>query len=335
MSISLALPPSGVPSSQRPVSSVQSHPLVLAAMLDAHLRRSDGQDRVFGTLLGSRNPDTGAVELKNAFAVPYEVRGRGQVTIDMDHHRALLDLHLKVQPRETVVGWFATAPTLNSFSALIHNFYSSEAAPFPAVHLTLDPATLAVAAYTASPIGTGASSSSSSAGAQLAFTPVDVAVKVAEQDRPGLDLLTANLSSFSASVSASVSAAAGAPSVDAPVALQTPLAQLHALLAHVQAMLDQVLSYVRDVNAGEREGDAKVGRALLETVGSVPSSSKKAPAPAAQVQAQQGEEGQATDKVDGFEEEFNQHLADVLMVSYLSNVIKSQSEIAGRLGLLL
>ncbi|GAA5854841.1 hypothetical protein JCM8547_004090 [Rhodosporidiobolus lusitaniae] len=324
MSISLALPPSSLPSSSRPVSSLTSHPLVLATLLDAHLRRTDNQDRVFGTLLGVRNLETGHVQLRNAFAVPYEVRGRGQVTIDMDHHRAMLDLHLKVQPRETVVGWFATSPTLNSFSALIHNFYTSESSPFPAVHLTLDPSTLAVAAYTASPIGLP---SSSAAGAQLAFTPIEVKLHVAEQDRPGLDLLTSNLSSLSAASQAAV---------DADVPLPTPLAQLSTLLVHVSSMLDSVLEYVRAVAAGEREGDAKVGRALFETVGSVPSGSGKGQKTGV-VGGEEKKEGagEAGEKVDAFEEEFNQHLADVLMVSYLSNVIKTQSEIAGRLGLLL
>ncbi|GAA5920316.1 hypothetical protein JCM6882_006494, partial [Rhodosporidiobolus microsporus] len=320
MSISLSLPTSTLPSASRPITALSSHPLVLATLLDAHLRRSQGQDRVFGTLLGVRNPSDGSLELRNAFAVPYEVRGKGQVTIDMDHHRAMLDLHLKVSPREQVVGWFATSPALNSFSALIHNFYTTESPSGPAVHLTLDPSSLAVAAYTAAPIGLGsASSSPSSGGAQLAFTPVEVRVKVGEQDRAGLDLLTSNINSLSSSLSTSSASSSGAlaapaaPEVDADVPLPSPLTQLTTLLTHVSLMLDQVLEYVRAVAAGEREGDAKVGRALLETVGSVPS----AAAAGAKGQGKKAVGGAAAEEagevVDGFEEEFNQHLADVLM----------------------
>ncbi|GAA5836566.1 hypothetical protein JCM11251_007112 [Rhodosporidiobolus azoricus] len=347
MSISLALPSTSLPSStSRPISSLSSHPLVLATLLDAHLRRSHGQDRVFGTLLGVRNPHDGSLELRNAFAVPYEVRGKGQVTIDMDHHRAMLDLHLKVTPREHVVGWFATSPSLNSFSALIHNFYTSEVAstspsssPSPAVHLTLDPDTLDIAAYTAAPIGLN--STQGQQGAQVAFSPVEVRIKVGEQDRAGLDLLTSNINSLSSSLSssahaASTSTSAAEPEVDAPLALPTPLSHLTTLLSHVTHMLDSVLEYVRAVNAGERDGDPKVGRALLETVGAVPAAGKRAAKGAAgKGEKKGGAAGEAGEEVDGFEEEFNQHLADVLMVSYLSNVIKTQSEIAGRLGLLL
>ena len=64
-------------------------------------------------------------------------------------------------------------------------------------------------------------------------------------------------------------------------------------------MLDSVLEYVRAVAAGELEGDERVGRALLETVGVVPASGTS--------------KGLGDSK--GFEEDFNAHLADVLMVS--------------------
>ncbi|BGP18797.1 hypothetical protein JCM10213_003453 [Rhodosporidiobolus nylandii] len=316
MSLSLSLPPSSLPpSSQRPITAVQVHPLVVATALDAHLRRNPSQDRVFLTLLGSRNPQSGNVEVKNAFTVPYEVRSKGQVTIDMDHHRAMLDLSLKVAPRETVVGWAATSPLLNSFTALIHSFYTSEvsSSPSPAVHLTIDPSTLALSSYTASPIGLSPSNSAA------AFTPVSVEVSVKEHDRPALELLSANLTL--------PAAGAQEQEVDADVPVTTPLSQLTSLLAHVSAMLEQTISYVRAVVEGEKEGDAKVGRELLKTVGSVP---------APKARAAKGEKaGEGEEKIDGFEEEFNAHLADVLMVSYLSNVIKTQSEIAGRLGLML
>jgi hypothetical protein len=215
---------------------------------------------------------------------------------------------------------FATSPELNSFSALIHSFYTSECTPFPAVHLTLDPSNLSIAAYTASPIGL-ASSSSSSSGAQLAFAPVEVRMLVQEQDRPGLDLLSSNLSSLSALSLASASEQQQPTPVDADVAIPTPLAQLSALLSTVRAMLDQVLAYVSAVAAGEREGDAKVGRALLETVGSVPAAKEKKTGQAGEKEVAAGAEG-----VDGFEEEFNQHLADVLMVRSFFSLLEIPSK---------
>lgn len=312
MSLTLNLPSTSLAAS-RPLARVDAHPVVLATILDAHLRRTESQDRVFGTLLGVRSDADNSVQVRSAFAVPYEVRGKGQVTIDMDHHRAMVDLHHKVHPREHVVGWYASSPNLNSFSALIHNFYASESAPHPAVHLTLDPDSLAFAAYVSAPLGPGSGSSSSQhgTGAHLAFLPVDATLSVPEQERPGLDLLTRNLSALSTQLAAPLEPQTVAPDY-VPA---TALASLSQLLARVATMLDLVLEYVAQVASGERDGDDKVGRALLETVGHVP---RAAPVEAATTK----EDGAAPTEQQGerkdFEEEFNSHLADVLMVRSFS-----------------
>jgi translation initiation factor 3 subunit F len=187
---------------------------------------------------------------------------------------------------------YATSPQLNSFSALIHNFYTAESSPSPAIHLTLDPTSLAFTAYTASQIGTSPRPD------HLAFIPVDSIMRLHEQERAGIDLLTQNLTSLSSSAQASKELGADLP-------VSTPLATMYRLLTKVSVMLDQVLEYVRAVSAGERQGDERVGRALLETVGVVPT--------AASQQPQQGAKKGTETK--GFEEEFNAHLADVLMVS--------------------
>lgn len=103
-SLTLALPSTSL-ASTRPVSAVVVSPLPLAAILDHHLRRGNDQDRVFGTLLGVRSEADNTVQVRNAFGVPYQAQGRGEVTVDMDHHKSLLDLHLKINPNEVVVGW--------------------------------------------------------------------------------------------------------------------------------------------------------------------------------------------------------------------------------------
>jgi len=203
---------------------------------------------------------------------------------------------------------YATAPTLNSFSALIHNFYTSESSPSPAVHLTLDPESLEFTTYTAAQIGTTPRPD------HLAFLPVASCLRVHDQDRAGLDLLASQLSTFSAQAD---------KALKAEVAVEAPLATLHALLGKVSVMLDNVLEYVRAVAAGEREGDEKVGRALLETVGVVPTG--VAPTASADGKAA----GSKT-----FEEDFNEHLNTILMISYLSKLVLAESEISSRLNLL-
>lgn len=340
--MALALPSSGNPAAAAAARStqptVQLHPVVLASILDSHLRRPQDHDRVLGTLLGPRS-SSNPVQITEAFSVPYAVRAKGQVTIDVEHHRAMVDLHLKQNPKLVVLGWFATHPQLNSFSALIHNFYSAEAPPsLPAVHLALDPESLDFETYTAQPL-----LGSESAG--LAFTPVPHSVLVAPHERPSLDLLSSRLSSLSNLV-VPYQESSSADDLSVP----TPLEALYSLLNQVTAMLDQVLDYVKQVATGQRQGDDKVARALLETVGSVPQVTPAAAAAAPVVDESAAAEHESSSRagaVEGgelstaaagpiadFEEEFNAHLADVLMVSYLANVIKTQAELSSRLNLL-
>lgn len=98
----LALP--RPPTASSSVTHTLVHPLPLAAILDHHLRRPETQDRVFGTLLGLRNAETGEVEVRSSFGVPYALLG-DQISVDSDHHRSLLELHHRVSPKEVVVGW--------------------------------------------------------------------------------------------------------------------------------------------------------------------------------------------------------------------------------------
>lgn len=343
----------------RPVPAAEIHPLALAQVLDSHLRRHHAHDRVFGTLLGLRRAPqaqghgaptataaAAALQVTESFAVPYAVRGQGQVTIDIEHHRAMLELYTRQNPRLVVVGWYATHPNLNSFSALIHQFYQHEclAGAHPslhqAVHLALDPESLAWQCYTALPIGLSASASASASDAHLAFAPLDASVLVQPHERPSLDLLTSRLSSLSALVPAEGASDSNSNGTLAGAAdgtaVPTALESLYALLRQVTAMLDQVLEYVRSVASGEVPGDEKVGRALLETVGNVPTRRSAAPAAAgagAGARAEEEEEGAEGAEKKGaaaratgeppaaaaadFEEEFNAHLADVLMVRLL------------------
>lgn len=113
------------------------NPVVLFSILDHYLRRNEGQERVIGTLLGVRSDDGTEVEIRNCFNVPHQ-ENDSEVAVDMEHHRAMFELHQRVNPREVIVGWYATGSKLNSYSALIQDFYSGEVAPFQAVHLTMD-----------------------------------------------------------------------------------------------------------------------------------------------------------------------------------------------------
>lgn len=45
--------------------------------------------------------------------------------LDVQHHATMLDLHLRVHPRHTVVGWFSTGMGVSTSDALIHKFYAT------------------------------------------------------------------------------------------------------------------------------------------------------------------------------------------------------------------
>ena len=139
---------------RRTPTNVTIHPVALFSILDHYLRRTDSQDRVIGTLLGTRH-DT-EVEVRSSFAVLHSETDE-QVAVDMDYHRTMYELHHKVNPKEVIVGWwvfllllgvaiwsdfsgfrYSTGSNLNTYSALIQNFYSQETAPHQAIHVSVN-----------------------------------------------------------------------------------------------------------------------------------------------------------------------------------------------------
>lgn len=229
----------GVPST-RP-TSLTIHPSALFSILDHYLRRTDAQHRVIGTLLGTRTDST--VDVKSAFAVLHSETDE-QVAVDMDYHRAMYDLCARVRPNETIVGWYSTGSDLNTYSALIQNFYSQETAPNQAVHVALDTGTeegkgAGVKAYISSPVGIFPKPEN------CVFVPIPCELRFHEAERSGLDLLLS-------------------PN---PSSNQTDLDVLASSLTDVQNMLNRVLAYVQSVLRGEAVGDKAVGRYLMDVLG--------------------------------------------------------------------
>ncbi|KAG6817886.1 hypothetical protein H0H87_001718 [Tephrocybe sp. NHM501043] len=235
------------PNAPRTPTSVTVHPVALFTILDHYLRRGDNQDRVIGTLLGSRT-DT-EIEVKSAFAVLHSETSE-QVAVDMEYHRAMYELHHKVNPKEVIVGWYSTGSNLNTYSALIQNFYSQETAPNQAIHLAINTGveegeTAGVSAYVSSPVGVFPKPEN------CVFVPVPVEIRFHDAERSGLDLLTKTAASPNATTNQPVS----------------DLEILEQSILQVQSMLDRVLSYVQAVLSGEAKGDPAIGRYLMDTLG--------------------------------------------------------------------
>jgi len=332
-----------------PVSSVTVHPLVLLSVLDHHTRRQEGAGRVIGTLLGRRDGDK--VEVTNCFAVPHAERG-DEVAIGKDFNRQMFALHLRANRKETVVGWYATAlpdadgggggggseksestregegegggvgsgsgggyKCIADTSSLIHEFYAGECDDDP-VHLVVDTSltndAVGLRAYKSTPVQVR--------GEALAnlFHEIRLSIKCAESERICLDrMISSQLPSLSSSSEEEEEKMAGdgedeeeeekidlsdiADGDKGTVALQASMERL-------LSMLESASSYVDEVVNGTIAADDKVGRQISDALASVPRI-----------------------RPEVFDRMYNDSLQDLLMVTYLSNVTRTQLTIAEKL----
>lgn len=226
--------------------SVKVHPVVLLQICDAFIRRPDKQDRVIGTLLGS--VADGVVNVARCYVVPHNESAE-QVAVDIVHHRTMHDLHQRVAPQQTIVGWFSTGGAVTTSDALIQEHYSKEVTvQHGPVHLRVDTSLaqdgLGVAAYLSRSLGLGDRSLA------MEFVEVPANVLYGEVERVGVNLL-----------------------VSGETDKGRPLAEQETLAASVQRLLGllaKARAYVDDVLAGRRKGDAAIGRYLADTLAVVP-----------------------------------------------------------------
>ncbi|KAK3280920.1 hypothetical protein CYMTET_11261 [Cymbomonas tetramitiformis] len=217
------------------------HPVVLFNICDSFIRRSEGQERVIGTLLGSFG-DNG-VEIKNTYAVPHN-ESQGQVAVDIDFHKTMYELHHRVNPKEVIVGWYSTGDGVGPSDALIQDFYGRDV-PNP-VHLTVDTnmtdGHMAIKAYVSTPLMLGDKPLATQ------FHQVAVDLRMAEADRVGVDLLKTQQSE----------------------SLPADVEGLEQSVTRLQSMLDEVLYYVNEVIEGRVEVNNSLGRYLMDTIAAVP-----------------------------------------------------------------
>ena len=212
---------------------------------------------MIGTLLGTRSDDGGSlINIENTYPVPH-TESDEQVEVDMEFQKTMLQLHLRANPKEILVGWYASSSELNTFSALIQNFYSQQGEgtwPFPAVHLTVSTDVSAtqgpeIRAYISSPIGVTPERAADS----CSFIPVPHEVKYGEAERSGLEMV--------ASARNEESGRAGAI---------MDIEGLERGVEYVLEMLERVGNYVGEVLDEEREGSTPLGQFLLNALSLAP-----------------------------------------------------------------
>ncbi|EXJ80002.1 eukaryotic translation initiation factor 3 subunit F [Capronia epimyces CBS 606.96] len=268
-------------------------PQALFSVLDHCTRRPLDQQRVIGTLLGTRSDaDESQIVVHSSFAVSH-TETTDQVEVDMEYQKAMLALHLRANPKEVLVGWYATSSELNTFSALIQNHYSSQGEgtyPYPAIHVTVssEPGKdIEVRTYISASVGVSPERAADSA----AFIPIPYTVNYSESDRAGLQGLE------NAKVQDNRTAT-----------ILTEIEDLERSLEDTLGLLDRVSKYVENVVEEETEPSTALGQFLLNTLALAP-------------------------KVDpaDIEKDFNNHIQDVLTVSYLANMIRTQMDLSNRL----
>jgi translation initiation factor 3 subunit F len=244
-------------------------------------------------LLGTRSDsDESQVTVHSSFAVGH-TETTDQVEVDMEYQKTMLALHLRANPKEVLVGWYATSSELNTFSALIQNHYGSQGEgtfPYPAVHITVasQPGKdVEIRTYISSPVGVTPERAADSA----AFIPVPFTISYTDADRSGIDAIQS--AKYSESRTAS---------------LLTDIESLENSIQDTISMLDRVAKYVENVIEEEEEPSTALGQFLLNTLALAP-------------------------KVDPaeIERDFNKHIQDILTVSYLANTIRTQMDLSNRL----
>lgn len=234
--------------------NVSVQPQAIFAILDHSLRRPQDQERVIGTLLGVRSEDGTEVEIRNCYAVPH-TETQEQVEVDMDYQKQMLQLHLRANPKEVLLGWYATSSDLNTFSALIQNFYGQQGDgtwPHPAIHLTVSTVPgkdIEAKTYISAPVGVTAERAADS----CLFIPVPHEIKYGEADRSGLELIS------------------GAKDrEDRSQMLQTDIESLERAIEQVLEMIERVSNYVSNVLDEEAEPSSALGQFLMNTLSLAP-----------------------------------------------------------------
>lgn len=175
--------------------------------------------------------------------------------MDMEFQKQMLSLHLRANPREVLIGWYATSAELNTFSALIQNFYGQQGDgtwPHPAVHLTVSTVPgeeIQARTYISAPIGVTPERADDS----CLFIPVPYEIKYGEAEKSGLELISAAKDVESRSVN-----------------VMTDIDALEQSIEQVLDMLARVSNYVNEVMDEEATPSNALGQFLMNALSLAP-----------------------------------------------------------------
>lgn len=263
--------------------------------------------------------------MTNCFAVPHAERDE-EVAIGKDFNRQMLALHYRANRNETVVGWYATAfpqpqaqgensadphsgnRCLANTSSLIHEFYTGEcedSAMDSPIHLVVDTSlfhdAISLKGYVSSAVTLN--------GEPLAnmFHEVKLLLKSSESERIVMDEMIKAMGNAS-SPSATTQSTLAQDGKEGEEKIAENINPLQVSLEKLLEMLDTASEYVGNVVSGKLAADDAVGNEIADTLSSIPRI-----------------------RAEVFDKMFNESMQDLLMVSYLSNITRTQLKIADKL----
>ena len=131
------------------VKEVRVHPIVLASVVDLHVRRASGMPRVIGAVTGTVNDDGTVVEMTDLFPVTYteNTDEEGTVMLDMELLQLMKKQRKRTAPHESLVGWFSSVADVPATSAVLHMFFAQETTQTSCIMLCVDAASSSFKTY--------------------------------------------------------------------------------------------------------------------------------------------------------------------------------------------
>lgn len=279
------------------ITSVKVHPLVLFAIADHYMRRTEQQKRVLGTLLGFCGE--GVAHILNTIPVRHTEMEIGKVGTDLNSHSTMKKLYQRVNGKEDIVGWYTTSimgKDVNFNSCVMHGFYEQEVKDggggHSAIHLVMDPSLdegkVSIRAYISKNIKLGEI---------LQFKEIPVEIVASPAERVGVNAI----------IRSTIDQKSGKPIADPPALGQ--IVPLHDSIKELYHRISAISDYVDNVVDGKIAKDSEIGLKIANALSSIP-------------------------HVDpaSFDRMFNNSVQDMLMVSSLSKLTQLQMAIAEQTG---
>jgi len=282
---------------------IRVDPLVYMSILDSYQRRDKREGRAIGTLMGVVS-EGNLLEITDCFQVVHKEsaeKATNGLSFDAAYHGRMVALRHAVHPKENVVGWFSVGQEKLSseYQVQIHNFYRAKESKFiPQPHANfISPVYLQI-----------------DTSIRDCPTPIDIKAYssefIAGTDNSLMQFYETEVGSPSEVGSQSHSIMqmlAAACAEKYPNKKEVQIKSLDAFerqLDSLESLIAKAELYINNVISGKEKGNPEVGRALMKAL----SGAGK-----------------------GFDDVISGATSDTLMVSYLSNLCKTQIVLAEKI----